>query len=73
VAVALDAYVRSHEPYREMVRIASGVDANRVTVRNPFVPLVRMKLSTVLLIMPAHDRRHLWQAAQVKTKPGFPR
>jgi hypothetical protein len=41
------------------------VDANRVIAPNAILKRVTMRLSTVLLIIPAHDRRHLWQAANV--------
>jgi hypothetical protein len=34
--------------------------------------MVRMRLSTALLVIPAHDRRHLWQTRQVAQHPGFP-
>jgi len=71
VAQALKGFVASHAGYRELVDLASRVDANRVIVRNPFLPIIRMKLSTVLLVLPAHDRRHLWQARQATLTPGF--
>ncbi len=58
------AFADSHRPYRELVALAAGTDPDRVIVRNPFLALVRMKLSTILMIIPAHDRRHLWQARQ---------
>jgi hypothetical protein len=35
--------------------------------------MVRMRLATALQIIPAHDRRHLWQARQVLARPEFPR
>jgi hypothetical protein len=72
VAQALASYLGSHDPYRRLVAIAAGVDANRVVAANPFVAAVRMRLSTALLVVPAHDRRHLWQARQVLRQPGFP-
>lgn len=62
----MDNYKRSHETYRHLVRGAAAVDINRVVGPNVIVTQVRMRLSTVLLIIPAHDRRHLWQAANVK-------
>ena len=73
VAQALEGFVASHAGYRELVGLATSVDTNHVIVRNPFLPIIRMKLSTVLLVLPAHDRRHLWQARQVMAAPGFPR
>lgn len=56
----------SHEVYRTMIVQAAEVDVNRVTGRNPFLPFISMRIATVLQIIPAHDRRHLWQANNVK-------
>ncbi len=56
----------SHDVFRALVKAGADVDINRVTMPNPFYPRVKMRLSTVLLIIPAHDRRHLWQAENVK-------
>jgi hypothetical protein len=33
---------------------------------------VRFSIATGLFVIAAHDRRHLWQAEQVKQAPGFP-
>jgi hypothetical protein len=62
----LEQYVASHDLYRHLVRASAAVDVNRVVRRNPILSMIWMRLSTVLLIIPAHDRRHLWQAANVK-------
>jgi hypothetical protein len=59
-------YKQSHELYRHLVRASAAVDVNRVVGPNAILKQVKMRLSTVLLIIPAHDRRHLWQAANVK-------
>lgn len=72
VAQALATYLDSHDVYRRLVAVAAGVDANRVVAANPFIAAMRMRLSTALLVVPAHDRRHLWQARQVLRQPGFP-
>ncbi|MGD9905224.1 MAG: DinB family protein [Vicinamibacterales bacterium] len=73
LADALAAYVGSHDPYRRLVALAAELDPNRVVAANPFLGWVRMRLSTALLVVPAHDRRHLWQARRVVEAPGFPR
>lgn len=62
----LPAFVASHDAYRSLVRAAADVDVNRVVGRNPFFPAFRMRLATVLRVIPAHDRRHLWQARRVR-------
>lgn len=64
-AAAVEAFVASHVPYRELVAVALETNPDRVIVPNPFFSRVRMKVSTVLMIVPAHDRRHLWQARRV--------
>lgn len=56
----------SHAGYRELVAASAETDTNRVIIPNPFFPRIKMRMSTVLLVIPAHDRRHLWQAANVK-------
>ncbi|MCC7180310.1 MAG: DinB family protein [Acidobacteria bacterium] len=72
VADALAAFGNSHTRYRELVRLCAGLDPNRVRVPNPFFKWVWMRASTVLLVIPAHDRRHLWQARRVLARPDFP-
>lgn len=59
-------FKKSHDEYRALVRDCADVDVNRVTMPNPFFKQVRMRMATILLIIPAHDRRHLWQARKVK-------
>lgn len=70
---ALTNLLASHQAFRGLVRAASEVDVNRVRAANPFVPLLRMRVATALQAVPAHDRRHLWQARQVLARPEFPR
>jgi hypothetical protein len=42
------------------------LDLNRLRFRNPFIGLLRYSVATALLVIGAHDRRHLWQAEQVR-------
>lgn len=62
----LEAYKASHDEYRALVQVSAAIDVNRVVGPNAILRSVKMRLSTVLLIVPAHDRRHLWQAENVK-------
>jgi hypothetical protein len=68
----LAAYHAAHEDIRRLIHDCADLDVNRATFQNPFLPLVRVRVGTGLRIIAAHDRRHLWQAAQVKRAPGFP-
>ena len=62
----LAAYTMSHARYRAIVKASADVDIDRVVFPNRFIAAVKMRLSTVLMIIPAHDRRHLYQARQVR-------
>jgi DinB superfamily len=73
LAEALAGYVESHAPYRRLVALANERDVNRLRAANPFLRVLPVRLATALLVVPAHDRRHLWQAHQVLADPAFPR
>ena len=60
------AYHDAHSEVRHLLEECATIDANRATFSNPFVPILKVKVSTGLHVMPAHDRRHLWQAEQVE-------
>ncbi len=70
---ALQSFVDSHGPVRLLVQDSVGLDLNHVRFRNPFLRLLPFTVGTGLLIVLAHDRRHLWQAEQVgKSVPDKP-
>jgi DinB family protein len=64
----LQDFLQSHQEIRSLIHESSALDLNRLRFRNPFVPLVRFTVGTGLLVMCAHDRRHLWQAEQVRAR-----
>ena len=66
-------YRQAHEAIRRTIVDAAMIDANRATFANPFLKILRMKVSTGLYVIAAHDRRHLWQAEAVTKDPLFPR
>ena len=59
-------FARTHEQIRDLIRDAADLDLNGIKFRNPLLPLLRVRAGTGLLIMAAHERRHLWQARQVR-------
>jgi len=65
-------YRESNEALRHLTRAAATIDANRATYPNPFLKLLRVKVATGLRVLPAHERRHLWQADQVRQRAEFP-
>jgi hypothetical protein len=68
----LDRFLRSNAQVRALAHRAASYDVNRIRFTNPYLPLVRFTVGTGLLIMPAHERRHLLQAERIKASAGFP-
>jgi hypothetical protein len=69
----LEAFLRSHEAVRYVIRDGAALDLNRIRFHNPFIGLLRFTVGTGLLVITAHDRRHLWQAQKVLEHIGFPK
>lgn len=59
-------YHAAHDEARRLIADCADIDAARATFRNPFVRWIRFSIATGLHVVPAHDRRHLWQAEQVE-------
>ena len=51
---------------------ADGVDLRRAKHRSPVMPIFTWRLGTLFALTLAHERRHLWQARQVRVHPQFP-
>jgi DinB superfamily len=69
----MDAFWEQHARMHRRIEAAAAIDVNRATFVNPFFRLLRVRVGTGLRMGPAHDRRHLWQAENVRKAPGFPR
>jgi hypothetical protein len=72
IGEALEAFLRSHEDVRSVIRDGAALDLNRIRFHNPFIGFLRFTVGTGLLVITAHDRRHLWQAQKVSEHAGFP-
>lgn len=68
----LEEFRRQHANVSELIRAFAGLDLGSIRFQNPFIPILRFTVGTGLLVIPAHERRHLWQAEQLRNKPGFP-
>lgn len=66
ISDALAAFMASHPPVRAFLQAYADIDLAGVRFRNPFVRGVRFSLATGLHVIPAHERRHLWQAWNVR-------
>ena len=67
----LDEYESISSRLLEIMESANGLDLARVRTPMPAVRWLSMPLGARLALINAHDRRHLWQAAQVRRHPGF--
>ena len=56
----------------ELIRAANGLDLARLKVPVPFSKFVKFSLGQRFALLTAHDRRHLWQAWQVRRHKNFP-
>lgn len=52
---------------RDRLRRANGVELGRVKTTSPAARLLSFSLGACFAILAAHERRHLWQAEQVRT------
>ena len=73
----IDEYRRISMELRRLALSADGLHLRRVKTTLPVLPpalrwLVRMPLGARLALLTTHDRRHLWQAEQVRLNERFP-
>jgi hypothetical protein len=68
----LPAFLRIQEDVRAFAQACADLDLNRARFANPFVKGIRFSVGTGLLVIAAHDRRHLVQAQRVRQAPAFP-
>ncbi len=79
VVQALRDFTELQDRFIAVVRSADGLDLARIKVASPVTRLLRISLGQWLHALSGHQRRHLWQAAQVKaeleseaSQPGLP-
>jgi hypothetical protein len=74
---AIAEYARVNAELRKLALSADGLDLARVKTDLPALPaalrmFVKMALGARLTVLTTHDRRHLWQAEQVRQHGRFP-
>jgi len=67
----LRTLVASRDRLLERIQAAAGLDLKRAIVVSPVTRLFRLPLGGYFAFLAAHDRRHLWQARQVREESGF--
>jgi hypothetical protein len=56
----------------DRIRAADGLDLRRARQRSPILPVLKWSLGTMFALVLAHERRHIWQARQVRNSKAFP-
>jgi hypothetical protein len=67
----LPEFVSIHQRVMEVIAKANGLDLARIKVPSPAGPF-KFGLGQRIALLAAHDRRHLWQAWQVRKNRAFP-
>jgi hypothetical protein len=70
-AVAQDFFTM-HDELLRLIEAANGMHLARVKVASPVTKLIKLSLGQSFGLIATHDRRHLWQARQVRENPAFP-
>jgi hypothetical protein len=76
-AATIAEYRRVSAELRKLASSSAGLDLAKVKTSMPALPpwlrpFVRMPLGARLTLITTHDRRHLWQAEQVRLHREFP-
>jgi hypothetical protein len=67
---AIRDFLASQDDVRAFLRSFAAIDLAGVRFPNPFVAGVRFSLATGLHVIASHERRHLWQAWNVRKAAG---
>ena len=59
-------YLATHDDVRAFMREFEHIDLAGTRFPNPFIRGLRWSLATGLHVLPAHERRQLWQAWNVR-------
>ena len=70
-ATTIERFNKLQAEFAECIRSVEGLDLKRIKVRSQFGP-VSWTLNGTFAILLAHERRHIWQARQVRTDAAFP-
>lgn len=71
-------YRRISNELCRLARASAGLHLGHIKTTLPMLPpilrsLVKMPMGARFGLITAHDRRHLWQAEQVRSHPAYPR
>jgi hypothetical protein len=72
LAESLAAFLALQDDFQACLARASGLDLGKVKARSPVSRHLRFSLGKAFAGIAAHQRRHLWQARQMRADPQFP-
>ena len=73
VMESLATFLALQEEFQKALARADGLDLRRVKARSPVSRHLKFSLGQAFAGISAHQRRHLWQARQVRGDAGFPK
>lgn len=65
-------YLEIKDRLIELLRRSDDLDVCRAKVASPIARFLKFRLGAVFAFLAAHNRRHLWQARQVRQNAAFP-
>lgn len=68
----INNFLTMQDDLRKRIRAANGIDLARAKVASPFIRSLKLGLGPCFEFLAAHERRHLWQAWQVRKHERFP-
>ena len=71
-ARAMPSFFALQDRIQEQIRQANGVDLGRAKVVSPIADWLHFTLGQSFALLAGRQRRHLWQAWQVRNDPKFP-
>ena len=66
IGEAVQEFAALQDDFIAIVQAADGLDLARIKIASPITRLLRLSLGQWLNGLSGHQRRHIWQAAQVK-------
>ncbi len=71
VTAALPVFLHLQDQLAEQLTEAEGLDLARATLISPLMRRLRQSLGLAFAFVAAHERRHLWQAREVRNNASF--
>ena len=71
VTAALPVFLHLQDQLAERLKRAEGLDLARATLVSPLMRRLRQSLGLAFAFVAAHERRHLWQAREVRNATEF--